>query len=229
MGQRIMLVEDDASMRTLISYILEVEGYDVVTYDNGADALEAFDAARPDLILLDLMLPRMDGFEFGRHLKGHKGAERVPILVLTAKEEKEDRKEAYEVGATGYMTKPFEPTELLYSIRAFLRLASAAEAPRAEEIEKGPLRLNTGEHYAEVHGRRVELTKMETHLLQFLLSRTNQIFSAEDLAAHAFPGKVSTADAVHMHIKNLRTKIEQDPKDAEFIKTVGKRGYSLQL
>lgn len=229
-GNRIMVVEDDATTRRLIEFLLENDGFKVFGYENGQEALDHAGEVKPDLVVMDLMMPEMDGFELGRELRARKEFNKVPILVLTARDAKVDKYEAYKVGADGFMTKPFDSLELLYSIRAFLRLTSQQEAKRigGGPVEMGAVRLEPSKFQVTVNGDEIQLTRMETAILHFLMEHPGQVFSADELSTRvleSMQGSGRSVDAVHAHIRNLRAKIEADPKDPKIIVTMGRKGY----
>src|SRR5690349_5801022 len=141
MNPTILVVEDEPSTQRLLDMILTSEGFKVHTCDNGADALGSIDAIKPDLVVLDLMMPQMDGFEFSRRVRERRAYDRLPILVLTAKEDTADRYEAFLAGATDFIRKPFDPLELLFRIRSSLRLTTGGGPSEPEVLEVGAVRL----------------------------------------------------------------------------------------
>ena len=226
--QQILLVEDDPAIRRLVSFLLENEGFGVAAHEDAKAAREALGDEQPDLVLLDLMLPDEDGVDFGKELRGRSGYERVPILALSARDQTIDKYEAYRAGFDGYVTKPFDPLELVYSVRAFLRLASPPDEGSAPELGPDAFRLAPAKFTVVTPEGEQTLTRLETAVLHHLMKHPREVFSAEQLAetvllsAH---GHTRTVDAVHAHIRNLRTKLEKDPKDPVWVKTMGRRGY----
>lgn len=174
------------------------------------------------------MLPDQDGIDFGRELRSREDFERVPIVALTARDQSVDKYEAYRAGFDGYLTKPFDPIELVFSIRAFLRLASPAEEGPAPDIGPESFRLSPAKFIVSTEGGAITLTRLETAVLHYLMKHPRDVFSADELAdavlqdAH---GRTRTVDAVHAHIRNLRIKVETDTKNPAWIKTMGRRGY----
>ncbi|MNS34079.1 Alkaline phosphatase synthesis transcriptional regulatory protein SphR [compost metagenome] len=227
MDKKILLVEDDPSTRSMLSFILKGEGFEVVTATDGRAAVHQFEAEPPDLVILDMMLPEKSGFEVSRELRASGRAQKTPIVALTAKGEMTDRFQAFESGVDDFMTKPFDPQELLYRIKALLRLTAKSDDLGPESITAGPLTLYPPRLIVEVEGREVPLTRSEAALLKHFMACPRAVFSAEDLSNTVFPHKNSTTDAVHAHIRNLRAKLEADPKNPTIIVTVGKRGYSF--
>ncbi|MDB5099383.1 MAG: OmpR [Cyanobacteria bacterium RYN_339] len=230
-NNRIMVVEDDPTTRRLIEFLLENDGFKVFGFENGQDALQQAAEVRPDLVVMDLMMPDMDGFELGKELRARKEFNKVPILVLTARDTKVDKYEAFKVGADGFMSKPFDSLELLYSIRAFLRLTQQPEAKRiggGNPVENGGIRLEPTKFNVTVYGQDIQLTRMETAILHYLMEHPGQVFSAEELSVRvleSMQGSGRSVDAVHAHIRNLRAKIEKDAKDPKILVTMGRKGY----
>ena len=229
MATHIMIVEDDAAIRRLVTFLLQNEGFEVTASENALAARQALEGGKlPDLVILDLMLPDQDGVALGRELRARSGFDRVPILALTARDQTVDKYEAYKAGFDGYLTKPFDPLELVYSIRAFLRLASQADEASAPEIGPEAFRLAPAKFTVTADGEETTLTRLETAVLHFLMKHPREVYSAEQLAdtvLQSAHGQARTVDAVHAHIRNLRAKLEPDPKNPAWIKTMGRRGY----
>jgi DNA-binding response OmpR family regulator len=220
-----MVVEDDLTVAGLIKFILGSEGFQVETFPDGRSALEAVAATRPDLVVLDLMMPGMNGYEFAQTVRSRSENQRLPIIVVTASNQKDARYEAFTAGADDFLTKPFDARELLMRVKAFLRLTGgqnggpATTAAPALQVDPGTMMANRG-------GRSVQLTPLETQVLQHLMANPDRIMSAEDITAEvlaAHGGK--SADAAQAHIRNLRNKLEEDPAHPTLIVTVGRRGY----
>jgi DNA-binding response OmpR family regulator len=222
MAQTILVVDDESKLRKMLRVYLEQEGYRVVEAADGREALFVTRYEKPDLIILDLMMPELGGFEFIRLY--HKEAV-APIIMLTAKVEDEDKILGLEVGADDYVTKPFNVRELLARVRAVLRrgqkFAGEAEVLRAADVvlDRASYTVKVGEHY-------VELTRSEFELLAALMTAPGQVFSRLDLldrtSGEAYEGYERTID---VHIRNIRTKIEPDPKHPKYIETVYGMGY----
>jgi two-component system phosphate regulon response regulator PhoB len=229
MPNHIMIVEDDAAIRRLVTFLLQNEGFEVTASHDAREAWTSLDGQPPpDLVILDLMLPDQDGVTLGRDLRQRPGFERVPILALTARDQTVDKYEAYKAGFDGYLTKPFDPLELVYSIRAFLRLASPPDDASAPEIGPEQFRLAPAKFTVQTEAVEVTLTRLETAVLQYLMRHPREVFSADQLAdtvLQSAHGQARTVDAIHAHIRNLRTKLEADPKNPAWIKTMGRRGY----
>jgi DNA-binding response OmpR family regulator len=226
-GGHILVVDDEPHIVELVRYNLVQEGFAVdVAYD-GHDALEKAKQQSPDLVILDLMLPFVDGLEVCRSLRRETS---VPILMLTAKDSEQDRVLGLELGADDYVTKPFSPRELVARVRAILRragrdAAAAAEAP----VAAGALTLNPTTHEVRLADRPVELTTKEFDLLRLLMAHPNQVFTREFLLEHIWGyeyfGSTRTVD---MHISRLREKIEDDPDAPTYIATVRGVGYKFK-
>ena len=222
MPQTILIVDDETKLRQMIRVYLEQENYHVVEASNGRDALYVARDAKPDLIILDLMMPEMNGYEFMRVYS--KEAE-TPVIMLTAKVEDQDKILGLELGADDYVTKPFNVRELTARVRAVLRrgqrAASEPDLLRAADIvlDRTRVTVKAGE-------RDVELTRSEFELLAVLMSSPGRVFSRLDLldrmSGDAYEGYERTID---VHIRNLRSKIENDPKHPQYIETVYGMGY----
>ncbi|MBM4461938.1 MAG: response regulator transcription factor [Chloroflexi bacterium] len=232
-SSRIMIVEDDQTLLGVLKYNLAKEGYDVVTATDGAQALEVARSGKPDLVVLDVMLPKLDGFEVCRILRREMI---VPILMLTAKTEEVDKVVGLELGADDYMTKPFSIRELLARIRAMLRrtemmmreIASSQEAgPSA--IKAGRLEIDPARHQACLGGSPLDLSRKEFDLLAFLASNRSRVFSRDYLLekvwGYDYAGDTRTVD---VHIRWLRQKIEVDPAHPRHLVTVRGVGYKFE-
>jgi two-component system, OmpR family, alkaline phosphatase synthesis response regulator PhoP len=227
-GGRILVVDDEPHIVELVRYNLSQEGFTVdVAYD-GHDAIEKARAAPPDLVILDLMLPYVDGLEVCRHLRRQTP---VPILMLTAKDSEHDRVLGLESGADDYVTKPFSPRELVARVRAILRRTTGRDdAPGTDAaLVSGRLALNVLTHEVRLGDRPIELTAKEFDLLRLLMGHPNQVFTRDFLLEHIWGyeyfGSTRTVD---MHISRLREKIEDDPDRPTFIMTVRGVGYKLK-
>ncbi len=226
MSQTILVVDDEPQIVRVVRSYLEQAGFRVVTAYNGKDALFTARHEHPDLVVLDLQLPGMDGWEFARRIRAEQPG--VGIIMLTARVEEADRIVGLELGADDYVTKPFSPRELLARVRAVLRRMQATPAP-SEVLRVGELMLDRGRREVARAGEPVELTPTEFEILAALMSAPGRVFSRARLleAAQgvAFEAYERTVDA---HIKNLRRKIEPDPAKPSIILTVRGIGYRLQ-
>jgi len=234
MLNKILVVEDDQTLLSVLKYNLTKEGYTVVTATDGLQALEKARSEKPALIILDLMLPALDGLEVCRILRKEMN---VPILMLTAKAEEVDRVVGLEIGADDYMTKPFSLRELLARVRAMLRRAemdkNAAEQDNAlaeQTIRAGELEIDLARHVVRNQGRVVDLTPKEFDLLAFLTRNHGQVFKREVLLekvwGYDYAGDTRTVD---VHIRWLREKVETDPDVPEHLMTIRGVGYKFMI
>jgi DNA-binding response OmpR family regulator len=226
--KKILIVEDDRNLLDTLVYNVKKEGYDVVTSINGEEAVESARKENPDLIILDIMLPKLNGLEVCRILRKEMT---VPILMLTARNEEVDKIIGLEVGADDYMTKPFSMRELIARIRAILRRAGMTVA-QPDSVEKtikiGTLEVDTERHRITVSGKELELSPKEYDLLVFLAVNKGFVFTREQLLekvwGYDFAGDTRTID---VHIRWLRQKIESNPSKPETLITVRGAGYKL--
>jgi two-component system OmpR family response regulator len=226
---KILVVEDDTNLLTTLKYNLQKDGYNVTTATDGAEAVEIARKAKPDLILLDVMLPKMNGFEVCRILCKEMI---VPILMLTAKAEETDKVVGLEIGADDYMTKPFSMRELLARVRAMLRRAKMVEtAPINGKalLKIKDLKIDPARHIASLNETALDLAPKEFDLLVFLAKNRGFVFSREQLLekvwGYDYAGDTRTVD---VHIRWLRQKIEANPQKPEYLITVRGTGYKLE-
>ena len=236
---RVLVVDDDSKILSSLRLYLEHAGYEVAAAPDGQRALAAARAFRPDLVVLDVMLPKGDGLAVCRALRAES---EVPILFLTARATEEDRLEGLDLGADDYVTKPFSPRELVARVRAILRRArgesgenepgrrsTAAEPPTAETLRVGALRIDPARHEVTVRGARVDLTPREFRLLHALARDPGRAMTRDELAERAFgPEYEGLARTVDAHVANLRRKIEPDPASPVYVETVFGIGYRLR-
>jgi len=228
MADKILLVDDEESIVESIEYALNQEGFDVVSAHNGQEALQKVQLEKPNLIVLDLMLPEISGLEVCRILRRERNE--IPIIMLTAKGEEIDRVIGLEVGADDYLVKPFSLRELIARIRALLRRSKISDiddaSPQMHQYED--LEMNLTEHKVTVRGKQVELSPKEFKILAMLMSAPNKVFSREELLEQVwgldFYGDTKTVD---VHIRWLREKIEKDPSNPQYVQTVRGFGYRL--
>lgn len=226
MAQTILIVDDEAKLRAMIRVYLEQEGYYVVEASHGREALYVARIEKPDLIILDLMMPEMGGYEF---LRAFAKEAQTPVIMLTAKVEDQDTILGLELGADDYMTKPFNVRELIARIRAVLRRTQKA-AIEPDILRAADIVLDRAGRTVLVAGRAVDLTPSEFAILAALMAAPGQVLSRLDLldrvSGEAYEGYERTID---VHIRNLRTKVEPDPKKPVYIDTVYGMGYRFTV
>ena len=222
-GKRVLVVDDDVKTVELVKLYLNRDGYKVLTAYDGVEALRLAREGYPDLIVLDIMLPIIDGLEVCRTLRAESD---VPIIMLTARTTDEDKLTGLGLGADDYVTKPFSPRELAARVRAVLRRLPGERGP--DEIKHGQLTINYIRHEASLAGRLLNLTEVEFKLLGVLIKEPGRVFSRAQLIERAlgydFEGFDRTID---VHILNLRRKLEPDPSHPKYIKTVYGAGYKF--
>jgi len=222
MTKTILVVDDEQRLVTLVGTYLTQSGFRVVTASNGLEALSVARRENPDLIILDIMMPEMDGYEFMRKYRAERDA---PIILLTARVEEDEKVIGLELGADDYMTKPFRPRELTARVKAVLR-RGGMKAPVAMALDVADIHLDRDNHTVRVADRFVDLTPSEFELLTALMSAPGRVFSRLDLLENIqgvrFEGYERTID---LHIKNLRAKIEPAPRSPRYIETVYGVGY----
>ncbi len=224
MNQQIMIVEDEEPLAEVLSSYLEREGYDVLMETNGARALERAEARTPDLIVLDLMLPGLDGLEVCRRLRQSSA---VPIIMTTAKVEEIDRLLGLELGADDYVCKPYSPREVVARVKSVLRRAQAAQSEDASGDPDG-LHLDTEAYRAWVGKQPLDLTPTEFRLLSVLSGRPGRVFSRAQILQLAYADEHDVYDRViDSHVKNLRRKLTSAGLDQSVIRSVYGVGYSF--
>jgi two-component system phosphate regulon response regulator PhoB len=228
---RVLVVEDEPDIAALIAYQLTREGLRVETAASGTEALTAVGREVPDLVVLDRMLPGVSGDEVLRTLRADPATSGVPVLVLTARREQEERIEGFELGADDYLTKPFSPRELVLRAQAILRRAREATPPAGGRIIRaGPLRLDLGAHQATLDGDELSLTPTEFRLLQALLERKGRTQSRRQLLEKAWDVRSEISDrlqtrTVDMHVRRLRSKLGAA---GDWLETVRGFGYRFR-
>ena len=230
----ILLIDDHYQLVQGIRNTLQEEGYEIIVAANGLDGLKAARRHRPDLIVLDINMPLMDGLEVCNRLRADHQFRKVPILFLTSRNSVEDRVRGLDNGADDYLAKPFNTAELKARIRAQLRRTGALQietnAQIADRLEVGPLTLDLKACWVQVnHDETIQLTPAEFELLHYLMTHPNQTFSGDDLLENVWAYEPGTADRslARWHIRNLRSKIEPDPANPTYIRTIPRHGYIL--
>lgn len=225
MGQTVLVVDDAASLRQMLSEYLTAEGFRVLTADDGQTGLHVARRERPDLVLLDIMMPGIGGHEF---MRIYRAECQTPIILLTAKVEETDKVVGLELGADDYVTKPFGMRELVARIRAVLRRVNA-NPPEAVVLRLREIVVDRGHHRVEVRGTPVKLTPSEFELLAALMEAPGHVFTRAQLLSKLQGFEVHGVErTIDVHVRNLRTKIEKDPKNPRYLETVFGVGYRFK-
>jgi len=223
---RVLVVEDEESYSDALAYMLRKEGFEVAISATGPDALAEFDRAGADVVLLDLMLPRLPGTEVCRQIRQ---TSNVPIIMVSAKDEEVDKVVGLELGADDYVTKPYSPRELVARIRAVLRRGTEPDlAPMT--LEAGPVRMDTERHVVTIDGQDVRLPLKEFELLEMFLRNPGRVLTRGQLIDRVWGSDyVGDTKTLDVHVKRLRAKIEPSPAEPKFLTTVRGLGYKLDL
>ena len=230
MGHLILVVDDDEDVAETIERSLRRAGHEVLVAHRGADALQIARQRRPELIVLDMMMPGMNGIEVCRHVRANPDLAKTPILFLTAKGEMGDKIDGFEAGADDYLTKPFDQRELELRVKALLRRTQRGSGEEiAERVEVGSLALNCRTYEISTPQQTLLLTPVEFELLHFLMNNPGKVFSSDQLLQQVwgYPPGTGMPDLVRVHIKNLRDKIEPSPRIPRYLKNVLRRGYMI--
>jgi two-component system, OmpR family, response regulator len=223
MGKKVLLVEDEVRIREVVADYFKKDGWEVYETDNGSSAIDWFDAIYPDLVILDIMMPQMDGFAVTKQVRMSSG---VPIILLTAKSSDDDKIHGFELGADDYVTKPFSPKVLVARANSLMKRAKEHYLPTGHMISFGEAIVNTKSHQLQLAGQQVELTPKEYELLVFLLQHKNNVLSRETILNHVwgfdFDGDSRVVDT---HIKKLRAKLSFE---SHHIRTVIGTGYKFE-
>ncbi|MBI4563311.1 MAG: response regulator transcription factor [Planctomycetes bacterium] len=225
MSRTVLVIDDEPDLLKLLDHALTREGYTVLTARNGAQGLSAARLHSPHAIILDVMMPGVDGFELCKHLRMDPATARIPVLLLTAKAEEHDRILGLELGADDYVTKPFSTRELMARVKALLRRMEAADEP-SEVIRTGPLRIDAARRSVLLSGKPLALTTTEFNLLQALAQRPGRVLSREELISRARGEDVTVLDrTIDVHVAALRRKLG---RRQDLIETVRGIGYRLK-
>lgn len=224
---RVLVCEDDLVVRDVVRRYLERAGHDVLLAEDGEQALRLVDEHRPDLVVLDLMLPGIDGLEVARRLRRHPVHSNLPVIILTARGDEQDRIVGLQIGADDYVTKPFSPSELTLRVGAVLRRSKAAEPVDTgpADLVDGDLRVEVPARRAVLRGTELSLTTREFDLLVFLMSHPSSVFSRNDLLTRVWGWDFGDQSTVTVHVRRLREKIEENPAKPTRIATVWGVGY----
>jgi len=224
---RLLLIDDEANLRHTLSYALRQEGYEVLTAQDGEEGLEIFRTSVPDLVILDVMMPKQDGFEVCRRLRKESD---VPIVMLTARDTELDKIVGLEIGADDYLAKPFSVRELIARVRAMLRRSGRrSEASTTGVVERDGLVVDPGRHRVTRDNEEVALKPKEFELLVFLITRTGQVFSRDQILAAVW-GYDHAGDSrtVDTHVKTLRERLGDDASRPRWIETIRGVGYRFK-
>ena len=226
---KVLIVEDEISFSDALAYLLKKESFDVEVAVNGKEAIDLFNSFKPDLILLDLMIPEVSGTEVCRVIRS---TSQVPIIMLTAKDSEIDKVVGLELGADDYVTKPYSSRELLARIKAVMRRNSADSHPAedGQELVVGPIRMDLDKHQITVNSIAVSFPLKEFELLEYLMRNSGRVLTRSQLIdrvwGNDYYGDTKTLD---VHIKRLRAKIEADPANPTLIHTIRGLGYKLEI
>ncbi|KAF0158689.1 MAG: Phosphate regulon transcriptional regulatory protein PhoB (SphR) [Syntrophaceae bacterium] len=226
---KILIVDDEQDIADLISYNLEKEGYSTIKAYDGGDVLKTVKTQKPDLVILDLMLPHMNGMDICRAVRANPETAHLPIIMLTAKSDEVDKIIGLEIGADDYMTKPFSVKELIARVRTILRRSQEGNKTTVREtFEFGGLAINYASCSVTVEGRPVKLSPTELKLLFFLSRNPGRVYSRDQILDHVWGDDTFITDrAVDVHIRRLRSQIEKDMENPHYIVTVRGFGYKF--
>ena len=225
-NNKVLIVDDDEHIVELIKLYMDKEGFDTVTANNGKKAVELFKSEAPAIVILDVMMPEMDGWQVCREIRR---VSNIPIIMLTAKGETFDKVLGLELGADDYMVKPFEPKELLARVKAVLRRSDTKESNAEKEIVFTNLTINLSNYELKINGNRVEVPPKELELLYFLASNPNRVFTREQLLEEVWGfDYFGDSRTVDVHIKRLREKLEGVEANWQ-LKTVWGVGYKFEV
>ncbi|MBE2200468.1 MAG: response regulator transcription factor [Anaerolinea sp.] len=218
-----LVVDDDRVLADLIAFTLRREGFQVIQAHDGEAALRRWEADRPDVLILDVNLPKLDGFAVCRAIRAQ---DNTPILLLTVREEEDDIVHGLGLGADDYVLKPFSPRQLVARVQAVLRRAGSQSTPAIRQV--GALSLDSSRREAQLaDGEAIALTPLENRLLDYLMLNANHILTAEDIINHVWGAEGGDRDALRQLVRRLRAKIEPDPANPIYIETISGLGYGL--
>ena len=227
-SQTILVVEDEPDIRKLVQYNLAQERFKVLEAEDGEQALKILQRERPNLVILDLMLPGLSGLELCKILRERPQTAQLPILMLTAKAGEADKVVGLEMGADDYLVKPFSPREMIARVRAILRRSEAPTSSDAPLYARGPLRIDFSTYEVVVRGKAVKLTLKEFELLRFLVQNPSRVLSRDQLLDRVWGGETFvTPRTVDVHIRRLRKAIEKDDSKPQWILTLRGVGYKF--
>ena len=231
MDRKILIVDDEKNIVDIIAFNLKKEGYTVITAADGEEGVQKAMEENPDLILLDIMMPKMDGYEVCKKIREKKN---TPIIMLTARAEELDKVLGLELGADDYVTKPFTPLELMARVNSQLRRYTqfANRSPKEEKNDRihviGGLELNEDTVEVFVDGKPVKMTPIEFKILALLIRTPGRVYSADEIYERVWNEKAINTDTIMVHVRNIRDKIEINPKDPKYLKVVWGVGYKIE-
>jgi two-component system phosphate regulon response regulator PhoB len=229
MSKKVAIVEDEAELATLIEYNLNRGGFETRIFNGSGQTLRDLDAWQPDLIILDVMLPDMDGFEICKRIRQGGRLKRTPVVFLTAKSDEVDRVLGLEIGGDDYITKPFSPRELLARIKAHLRRSESDAEPKAAPLSMGPFRVDVDARRLFQNEREIELTPTEFKLLEFFITHPGHAWSRERLLKEVWGEQhFVTPRTVDVHVRRLREQIEAKPDEPVYLVTLRGFGYRFE-
>jgi len=232
---RILLVDDEQDLVWAVRNSLLDEGYEVLTAYNGAESLALAHCNHLDLVILDIIMPQMDGLQVCRQMRQDPALAAIPILFLTVRAAIEDRIKGLNEGGDDYLSKPFDLRELKARIRALLRRScpspenGSQHVKRSDVLRVGPLTLDSRSHLVRVREKTIEITPFEFHLLHYLMAHAGEVFTSRQLLQQVwgYPPDLADLGLVRWHVKNLRAKIEPNPSHPSYIRTIGRHGYLM--
>ncbi len=223
MTRKILVVDDTRNVQTMLSDFLSGQDYEVLVASDGYEAIEALRSASPDLVLLDIMMPNMDGYQFITQLRRSSS---IPVIMITAKQQEADIIRGFDLGADDYITKPFRLRELLVRMRAVLRRAAPQGGQSGAPLVIGSLALDEGKHEIRREDQVIDLTPLEFQILEMLMRSAGKVIKRADLAIRLMEGGYSGSEAtLKIHIRNLRLKLDDDLNQPRYIETVFGVGY----
>ena len=230
MAYKVLVVEDEATIREVLTINLVRAGFDTFETSNGEDGIDRFNSLHPDIVLLDINLPGVDGFEVCRRIREKNAT--VGIIMLTARSQEADRIGGLKCGADDYLTKPFSPGELIARIEALIRRlnlgGSAVAENKAADLVSGPFVLNMGSRSLTKRGEDIDITQIEYAILGFLMKNEGKVLTRREIFEHVWPSGTGDMKIVDVNIRRLRMKIEDDPGEPQYLQTIWGTGYKWQ-
>jgi DNA-binding response OmpR family regulator len=226
--KKILIVDDEKDLVSLVSLHMKMAGYDVLSAADGEKALEIIQEVKPNLIILDLMLPEIDGWEVCRRLREESDMQKIPVIMLTARTQADDKLRGFVVGADDYVTKPFSPRELVARVKRVLARAET-EPVRHRVYIKEKIEINLEDFRVKVEGREIKLTEKEEALLKVFLGHRGELLTHEQILDMVW-GEETIVEYgnIDVHVRHLREKLEEDPENPQIIKTIKGEGYKLE-